>query len=342
MAGERTRCLIIAEAGSNHNGSLELATRLIDAAAEAGADAVKFQLFRASTLYPDTPVAVDYLRRLGIEEGLFELIKKYEVPADWIPVLADYCRQRRIEFMATPFDLEAVEALNPYVARWKIATYESSYGSLLRAALATGKELIVSVGAMDARELDALFAEVLQGAASRVTVLQCIAKYPAPIEAANLRVLPWIRERYGVRVGFSDHTLDPLIAPVAAVALGASVIEKHFTLDRALPGPDHSFALEPQELTAMVRAIRAAETSLGDGVKRVHAVEEELSRYKRCYYLTRPVAAGSRLRAKDLQVLRNTGQRVPAVAPLNPDRVVGRQLARDKAQGDILLEGDMA
>lgn len=337
----KRRCFVIAEAGSNHNGSLDLARRLVDVAADAGADAVKFQIFRARTLYPRVRISVRYLKSLGVTGGLYDLIRRYEVPVTWIPELAGYCRRRGIEFLATPFDLDAVRLLNPHVRRFKIATYESNYGDLIRAALATNKDLVLSVGAMTAADLDALFAKVLQGHEGRITILQCVAKYPAPLAAANLRVLPWIRQRYGVRVGFSDHTADPVFAPTVAVALGASVVEKHFTLSKQLPGPDHAFALEPQELKAMVSAIRTAEQLLGSDRKRLHPTERELSYYKRCYYFTRTVAAGRPLRRTDLQVLRNTGKKVAFVPPLDPADVIGRNLRRTRHRGDILVRDDL-
>lgn len=340
--GQSARCFIIAEAGSNHNSSLDLAKRLVDVAVEAGADAVKFQIFRAKTLYPRVHINVRYLKQVDVSEGLYDLIHKVEVPAAWIPEVAGYCRTRGIEFVATPFDLQAVRLLTPYVKRFKIATYESGYGDLIRAAMATGKELMLSVGAMTAAELDELFEKVLQGYEDKTTILQCVAKYPAPPGATNLRVLPWIRGRFGVRVGLSDHTEDPVLAPAAAVALGASVIEKHYTLSKKLPGPDHAFALEPRELKAMVAAIRGVEQLLGTGKKTVHKVERELYYYKRCYHFTRSVAAGRRLRVQDVQVLRNTGQRVAFLHPLDPGEIIGRKLLRSKRKGDILVRRDLA
>lgn len=336
-----SNCFVIAEAGSNHNGSLEIARRLIDVAVDAGADAVKFQIFRAKTMYPKVRINVKYLQKLGVQEGLYDLIQRYEVPAEWIPVLASYCDERGIEFMATPFDLEAVRLLDPHVKRFKIATYENGYGDLIRAAMQTGKPLILSVGAMTAPEMDALFEKVLHPYLDKTTILQCNAKYPAPIEAVNMGVLPWIRERYGVKVGFSDHTADPLLAPIMAVALGATALEKHYTLSRTLPGPDHSFAVEPHELKQMVSAVRAAESALGKGQKVIHPVEKELYYYKRAYYLTRSVPAGRTLRESDLQVLRNTGRRVPFIHPLDPTEVIGKKLTRAKQKGDILLRGDV-
>lgn len=337
----RRRCFIVAEAGSNHNGSLDLARRLIDAAADAGADAVKFQIFRAATLYPRVRINVRYLRSLGVKEGLYELIQRHEVPAGWIPELAAYCRRRGTEFLATPFDLASVGLLNPHVKRFKIATYESNYGDLIRATLATGKDLILSVGAMTEAHLRTLFAKVLRGHERRLTILQCVAKYPAPLNAANLLILPRIRDQFNVHVGFSDHTSDPVVAPAAAVALGATVVEKHFTLSRQLPGPDHAFALEPSELRTMVAAIRNTERALGSARKRIHPVERELFYYKRCYYFTRTVPAGTRLRRKDLQVLRNSGKRVAFVDPLDSRDVLGRTLRRTRRRGDILCVDDL-
>jgi len=335
------RCFVIAEAGSNHNGSMEMAKRLVEVAAEAGADAVKFQLFKANTMYPRVHINVNYLKRLGVQEGLYDLIKKHEVPREWIPELAAHCRKTAVEFMATPFDLEAVRLLNRHVKRFKIATYESFYGDLIRAVMATGKELILSIGGTSAAELDELFQKVLQGYEHQIVIMQCVAKYPAPLETLNLRVLPWIHERYKVRVGLSDHTEDPLLGPIAAVALNAAVVEKHFTLSKKLPGPDHAFALEPQELKQMVSAIRSVEGLLGATTKELLEAERELYYYKRCYLLRRSVRSGHRLRPQDVEILRNTGRQVPFIHPLDPKDVMGRRLQRHKGKGDILVKGDL-
>lgn len=336
------RVFVIAEAGSNHNGSLKQAQKLIDVARDAGADAVKFQVFRAQTMYPDRRIEVKYLKDSGIKDSLYDIIRKMEIPPDWIPKLHRHCRRRGIAFLATPFDLDAVRWLDPYVDFFKIASYEALYLDLLKAVRRTGKPLIISTGGSTLKEIDLLMRKGLRGYRDRTVLLHCIAKYPAPIEQAGLAVLPFLARRYGVQVGYSDHTRHPLIAPVLAVGLGARVIEKHFTLDRRLPGPDHAFAIEPDELRAMVSAIRDAERAIeGGGSRPLQACERELYYYKRCLYCVQDMPRGHRLSRRDLKVLRNTGIRRPYFNPLEADRVIGLRLRLAKREDDILFQGDL-
>ncbi|MDE2040065.1 MAG: N-acetylneuraminate synthase family protein [Elusimicrobia bacterium] len=308
IAGRRVAdgqpCFIIAEAGSNHDGSLPRALKLVDAAAEAGADAVKFQVFRARTLYPNLDVRPRYLKTLGVDKPIYQVISEMEMPFSWIPKLAARCRRRRILFLATPFDEECADRLEPFVPAWKIASYELTHAPLLRHVLRTGKPLLLSTGGADQAEIDRVLSRLRGG----VALFQCTAKYPAPDDSLNLRAIPEMKRRYGVPVGLSDHSTDPVLAPVAAAALGANLIEKHFTLSRRLKGPDHSYALEPGELRGMVRAVRRTEAMLGSGRKRPHPVEADLREYRRGIFTIAPVAAGERLTRATVAVLRRGGR----------------------------------
>jgi N-acetylneuraminate synthase len=318
-------CYVIAEAGSNHNGDLELALRLIRVAADAGADAVKFQLFRAAKLYPREAGSADYLRD---DEDIYDIVERMELPLEWLPQLAAAADEAGIDFIVSPFDEESADAVDPYVSAFKLASYELTHHPLLRHIAAKGKPLVVSTGAADLAEVGEAL-EVARGEGNeQVVVLQCTAAYPAAIEALNLGALATLRSELGLQVGLSDHSSDPVIAPVMAVALGASVIEKHFTLDRTLPGPDHKFALEPEELARMVAAIREAEKALGSGRKEVLPDEQELREFaRRSVFAVRDIPAGSELEAGNVAVLR-TGKREHGADPADLGRLLGRRVRR--------------
>jgi N-acetylneuraminate synthase len=336
-------CFVVAEAGSNHNGSIEQAKKMIDVAADAGADAVKFQVFRAKTMYPNKPIEVRYLKNMGIEEDLYSIIKRFEVPYEWLDGLCGYAKKRGIVFMATPFDVEGVKILNPYVSLYKIASYEALYGDLIEAVKRTGKPIFISLGGCSEREVDLLMAKLLHDYLDKIVLLHCIAKYPAPLNQVNLKVIPYLSEKYKVHVGYSDHTAEPFTAPMIAVALGARVIEKHFTLSKMLPGPDHAFALEPGELKDMIKAIRAAETTVRNyqGGKSIQPCEKELYFYKRCLYYKRDLPKGHILSRNDLLVLRNTGIKCHYFNPLELDMAVGKSLRMNRRAAEIVIKEDM-
>jgi N-acetylneuraminate synthase len=325
--GEPT--FVIAEAGSNHNGDLETAKELIDVAVEAGADAVKFQTFRAENLYVEDSGDVEYL---DDNRSIYDIIESMEMPHEWIPTLHDYCVEQDIYFMSTPFDERSVEVLSEYVPAWKVASYTSSHHPFLRSLAASDKPIIMSTGA---HELDEVreSVEVLKDAnADGLGLLQCVAAYPTPIEDINVRVVETLSEEFGVPAGLSDHTLDPVTAPAAAVALGASVVEKHFTLDKTMEGPDHEFALEPDELAEMVAAIRDTESALGTNQKTVLDVESELhDKARRAVHAVTDITAGEEFTTENLKVLR-PGQQDAGLHPKFYDELLGKAAARDIQQ----------
>ena len=279
--GEPT--FVIAEAGSNHNGDLETAKELIDVAVEAGADAVKFQTFRAEDMYVEDSGEVEYL---DDDRSIYDIIESMEMPHEWIPTLHDYCVAQDIYFLSTPFDERSAELLSEYVPAWKVASYTSSHHPFLRELAASDKPLIMSTGAHELAEVRESV-EVLESAGvSGLALLQCVAAYPTPLEDINVRVVETLADEFEVPVGLSDHTLDPVTAPAAAVALGANVIEKHITLDKSMEGPDHQFALEPDQIAEMVAAIRDTEAALGTGEKYVLDVEFFFFKQKTAYEIT--------------------------------------------------------
>ncbi len=275
---------VIAEAGSNwrmgtYERDIKMAKVLIDVAVDAQADAVKFQTYRPETVYVSNAGNSDYLSEAGIKESINEIFKDLSMPYEMIPILSDYCNLRGIEFMSTPFSINDAKAIDPFVKRHKIASYEISHSRLIEFVAKTGKPLILSTGASSYEDIDWAVEYFKKHGGTDLSLMQVTAKYPAPISSLNLSVIPILKEKYRLEIGLSDHSRDPIIGPSVAVALGASIVEKHFTLDNSLPGPDHSFALLPDELKIMVQSIRAARQSLGTGKKNVQDIEKELYFY---------------------------------------------------------------
>ncbi len=317
---------VIAEAGSNHNGDIDIAKELIDVAADAGADAVKFQTFRAEDLYVEESGDVEYL---DDDRTIFEIIESMEMPYEWIPELYEYCHEQGVQFLSTPFDERSAEELAEYVPAWKVASYTSSHVPFLKHLAGTDKPILMSTGAHELDEVSESVSVLQEAGVSELVLLQCVAAYPTPLSEINVRVVETLQDEFGVPAGLSDHTLDPVVAPSAAVALGATVIEKHFTLDNSMEGPDHQFALEPDELRRMVSAIRDTEQALGTGNKQVLAVEEELyEKARRAIHAVEDIATGEVLTEENVQVLR-PGSQQPGLRPKFYDDIVGLTAARD-------------
>lgn len=336
--GTGAACFVIAEAGSNHNGSLDIARRLVDTAASAGADAVKFQTFEAKRLYPKGAGKSDYLRD---ETPIFDIIKAMEMPPEWLPALRDQAHEKGLAFISSPFHEEAVELLDPFVDAFKIASYELTHEPLLRAVAKKKKPVIVSTGAATVSEAETAVRALEAAGCEELVVLQCTASYPTPPEAANVRSLVTLREALGVPTGLSDHTRDPCVAPMVAAALGAAVIEKHFTLSNQLPGPDHAFAVEPAELALLVRRVRDVEIVAGSGKKDVHSVEEELRGFaRRSIFTTRAIKKGEAFSRDNVDVLRQ-GKLGAGLSPANLERVLSSVAERDLAAEIPVQEADL-
>jgi sialic acid synthase SpsE len=319
---------VIAEAGSNHNRDLDVARRLVDVAAEAGADAVKFQTYSGSRIYSRHARS-----RTLVGKTPAELLEEIALPRDWQALLAEHARERGVDFFSSPFDHEAVAELAELgVPLLKIASGEIVDLPLIRAAAATGIPLIVSTGMATLGEIEDALAAAAEAPA--VGLMQCASVYPAPVERMNLRAMETLRTAFGVPAGLSDHTLG-IAVPIAAAALGAAFVEKHFTLDRTMEGPDHSFALEPGELAAMVGGIREAQAALGDGRKLGPGPEELEENYvlaRRSLILTRDLPAGTVLEA-DMLTVKRPGSGIP---PKDLELVLGRALRADVEADDVL------
>jgi N-acetylneuraminate synthase/N,N'-diacetyllegionaminate synthase len=262
LIGSGEPCFVIAEAGSNHNGELKIAKELIDAASEAGADAIKFQVFSAEKHYSrKTPKHTAY------KENLFDLIKKLELPREWLGELKEYSDKKGIIFFASPCDYDAVEQLEKLgVLLHKVASFEIVDLELINYVARKQKPVIISTGLADMEEIEDAYITCRQAGNENVIFLQCASAYPSPPEIMNLTAMQTIKETFNVVTGLSDHTRGIHIS-VAASALGASVIEKHFTLSRKMDGPDHPFSIEPDELKTMVSQIKEVTAALGDGKK---------------------------------------------------------------------------
>jgi len=325
---------VIAEAGANHNRDLGIARELIDVAAEAGADAVKFQTYSGDRIYSRKTPRFEYLAPIT-DKSPAELLEEIALPREWQAPLAEHARSRGIDFFSSPFDHEAVTELAELgVPVLKIASFEIVDLPLIEAAAQTGLPLIISTGMSVLGEIEDALAAAERGGAHGVGLMQCTSVYPAPPELANLRAMETMRRAFGVPVGLSDHTTGIAI-PIASAALGAAFVEKHFTLDRTMEGPDHPFAVEPGELTAMVSGIREASAALGDGRKAGPSDEERKEMYtlaRRSLILTRDLPAGTRIE-RDMLTVKRPGF---GIAPKHLELVLGRELRVDAEHDDIL------
>jgi N,N'-diacetyllegionaminate synthase len=328
---------IIAEAGVNHNGSLEMALRLIDAACAAGADAVKFQTFKAEKVIAINAPKAGYQKdTTGSDESQLEMVRKLELDEAAHTRLHHYCQDKDIRFLSTPFDLESIDLLTRLgLEIFKIPSGEITNLPYLRKLGALKKRLILSTGMADLSEIkDAL--DVLVDAGSRmedITVLHCNTEYPTPFEDVNLRAMLTIRSAFpGISVGYSDHTLG-IEAPIAAVAMGATVIEKHFTLDRNLPGPDHRASLEPDELAAMISAIRNIEKALGTGIKKASPSESRnIPVARKSIVAAAPIKKGETFTEMNITVKRpGTG-----ITPMRWDEIIGRKAAKPYRKDELI------
>ena len=324
---------VIAEAGANHNRDLGVARELIDVAADAGADAVKFQTYSGNRIYSTKTPRFKYLAPIT-DKPPSELLEEISLPREWQGELAAHAASRGIHFFSTPFDHDAVRELDAIgVPVFKIASFEIVDLGLIAAVAATGRPLLISTGMAVLGEVeDALAAAA---AAPAVGLMQCTSVYPAPAERINLRAMATMERAFGIPVGLSDHALG-IAVPIAAAALGAAFVEKHYTLDRTMVGPDHPFALEPDELRAMVAGIREAQAALGDGRKLGPSPEEREEMYtlgRRSLVAARALPAGTVLEP-EMVVTKRPGY---GIAPKHLDLVLGRPVKVDVDEDEILL-----
>lgn len=341
LVGEGAPVFVIAEAGVNHNGDLRLARQLVEAAAEAGADAVKFQLFRAEALVgPETPKARYQVERDDKASHL-AMLKALELRPEWLADLRDLARRCRIEFLCTPFDEESLDLLvRSGVPAVKVGSGELTNLPFLGKVGATGLPVILSTGMASMAEVREAFRVLERGPVrdAGLILLHCVSSYPAEPRDSNLRAMVTLADTFRVPVGFSDHTLGWEVT-AAAVALGAAVIEKHITLCRSLPGPDHGASLEPTEFRTMVQAVRTVESALGDGIKKPMPGEADVARVaRRSVVAARPLQRGTML-TEDMLAVKRPGTGIP---PAELPRLLGRYLARDLQADEVITWDDVA
>jgi len=325
---------VIAEAGSNHNGDKQMAHDLIDVAADAGVDAVKFQTFRADRMYPKDSGDIG-----TADGGAHSVLKGLEMPYDWIPELARHADERDLYFLSSPFDRKSADLLHPHVPAYKVASTLVSHHPFLEYLDEKNKPLIISTGVHTMDNVEAMMA-VLDDRED-LALLQCVSAYPTPLNRANVAFLNRLRSKFGCPTGLSDHTEQPAVAPMVAAALGAAVIEKHVTLDSTLDGPDHSFALEPDQLDHMVSQVRRAEQALGDGEKTVLDIERETyENGRRCLHAARSIKAGTQLESTDVECLR-PGENPRGIPPSEQSVVIGRSVRRDIEAGEPIDYDDL-
>ena len=337
----RTKTIIIAEAGVNHNGDFELAKKLVDIAADANADYVKFQTFKTEKLTSSAAKMAEYQKsnlNLSEDEGQFGMLKKLEFSKAQFEELADYSKSRGIGFLSTPFDVDSFDLLNDFdLDFWKIASGEITNLPLLEKFASSKKPIVLSTGMCDLQDIEAAI-QVFENAGykrSEIKVLHCNTEYPTPFSDVNLRAMKDIAS-LGVEIGYSDHTLGIEI-PIAAVALGAVVIEKHFTLDRTLPGPDHPASLEPDELKQMVASIRNIEEGLGSDKKEPTASEKKnIAIARKSIHLSHALNAGDRLEEKHFSMLRPGD----GITPMEFRSIVGKTITKDLPSGHKLEYSD--
>jgi len=328
--------IIIAEAGVNHNGSIAVAKKMIVAAAEAGVDLVKFQTFTAETLLIETAEKANYQKNLTEKnESQFEMIKKLELDCAAHKELIKYCGKKNIQFLSTPFDHDSIDLLadlnTPF---YKIPSGDITNLPYLRHVGRMGKPIVMSTGMSTLEEVQAAMNVILDAGVKKddITILHCNTEYPTNMLDVNLRAMITMRDKLGVKVGYSDHTLG-IEVPIAAVALGASVIEKHFTLDRTLSGPDHAASLEPNELKKMVTAIRNIEIAMGGGVKK--STESEMKNIpvaRKSIVAKKLIKKGERFTEANLAVKRPGS----GITPMNWDVYIGKLADRSYQVNELI------
>lgn len=325
---------IIAEAGVNHNGDIKLAKKLIDKAKEAKVDAIKFQTFIAEAGVSKFAKKAEYQieNTQNLVETQLEMVKKLELSFNEFIELKEYCNKRGIEFLSTAFDFESIEFLkNLGIKTWKIPSGEITNLPYLRKISEVADNIIMSTGMADLREIEEAL-KILNKEKDKITILHCNTEYPTPMKDVNLKAMKLIKQKFGVEVGYSDHTLG-IEVPIAAVALGAKVIEKHFTLDKNMEGPDHKASLEPNELKKMVKCIRNIELALGEEKK-----EASISEIKNKEIARKSIVAKSNIKKGEIFSENNITVKRPGngISPMEWDNIIGKIAKKDFIEDELI------
>jgi N-acetylneuraminate synthase/N,N'-diacetyllegionaminate synthase len=320
LINESKSCFIIAEIGVNHNGSLKLAKRLVDEAKRSGADAVKFQVFKVENL-------------VMVRTKEHEMLKKLELPYSYFEELKKYCEKRKIIFLATPHNDDAIDFLESLVPAYKIGSGDLTNSPFLEKVAKKKKPIILSTGMANLKEVKEAVKTIKRAGNNKIILLHCTTSYPCPLEDVNLRAMLTLKKEFNLPVGYSDHTLGILV-PIIAVAMGAKVIEKHFTLSKNLPGPDHKASLEPKEFKEMVKAIRDVEKALGSGIKKPTKNEEKIKKIVRKSIIAKiNIPAGSKI-TKEMLIIKRPGT---GIEPKYINKIIGK-IAKREIKKDSLIK----
>jgi len=336
------RILIIAEAGVNHNGNIEIAKKLIEKAAEAGADFVKFQTFKADSLVSKKAKKAKYQlsSENSDEKDQYSMLKKLEIPLEWYSILINFCKKNRIKFLSTGFDENSIDYLDSInMSYFKIPSGEITNLPYLIHVAKKQKKIIVSTGMSTMNEINRALDILIQNGVSKenITVLHCNTQYPTPMEDVNLKAMLSIRNEFDIKVGYSDHTLGIEI-PIAAAALGAVIIEKHFTLDNQLPGPDHKASLNPKDLKRMITSIRNLEAAMGNGQKIPSKSElENLRVVRKSIHLENDLKKGEVIKKSDLKMMRPGD----GISPMDINLILGKKTLKKLFKGHKLSNQDL-
>lgn len=325
--------LIIAEAGVNHNGSYEIACRLVDAAKESGADIIKFQTFNAENLVSKTAQKADYQINSTGNDSQLNMLKKLELTKSQFVSLKEYCETKSITFLSTPFDFESIDFLNRIeIPFWKIPSGEVTNYPYLVALAKTGKPIVMSTGMCELHEIEDAVCVLKENGAGEIRLLHCNTEYPTPYEDVNLRAMLSLKKKFGCEIGYSDHTIGIEI-PIAAVAMGATIIEKHFTLDRSMDAPDHKASLEPSELKQMISSIRNVEKAVGNGTK-----EPSNSEKKNISVARKSIVALSDIQKGDIFSEKNITAKRPGngISPMKWNEVLGQKAKKDFRKDELI------
>ena len=337
VIGEGELTFIIAEAGVNHNGDIELAKRLVDIASECGVDAIKFQTFKAEKVVTkDTPKAEYQIKNTGTNESQYEMVKKLELSEDEFIELYKYTKKKGLIFLSTPFDFESADFLDELVSAFKISSTDLTNLPFLEYIAEKGKPIILSTGMGTLGEIEEAV-NTIREINDDLILLHCVTNYPASFESLNLRAIKTLKEAFKLPVGYSDHSLG-IYAPISAVTLGAVVIEKHFTLDKNLPGPDHKASLNPEELKEMVNAIRLIEKALGDGIKRPTPEEEKIKKVARRSLVANVDIPKGTVIKKEMIAIKRPGT---GIEPKYLNVVIGKRAKRDIKKDEVLKWEDL-
>ncbi len=337
---------VIAEAGSNWRlgtpeRDIKMAKSLIDVASDSDADAVKFQTYRSKTVYVPNAGSVEYLSKKGITQSITKIFDDLSMPYEMIPELSEYCLSKNIEFMSTPFSIDDAKVIDPYVNRHKIASSEITHSRLIEFLAKTGKPVIFSTGAADMNDIQWAIKHFRKHGGEQISLLQTTMQYPAPLENLNLLAMLDLKNKFDVPIGFSDHSIEPMIGPIVATAFGATIIEKHFTLNKKLAGPDNSFALEPNDLKNMVVAIRNSKKCLGNNKKFILNDENYYRDFsQRSIQCISEIKKGDIfIEGQNIDILRSGSQR-KGLHPKFLELIDGEASLRDISIGDGIMDDD--